>query len=349
VLQILKHLIHSRPEATIRRSLIMGGASLAAVLWLFFMQALEGQWTWMIHRDDHLWRHLPQLSAEALPIPIAFILWAQLMEKLDGKFVLCFSPSFGAFTIAFLIAGVGVIAFPQLQQLMIQFMTAEHALDAFRRFQLIMFVAGVITGLFVVVPVGECLKRVIRHPRPAIVAIIAASAAANYYWLMRIMWEQMCNWTLTGVYSFLSIFHMNIAGHVWSPSDTVTSLVIESPYFVIRVDPSCNGLEGIFLFNFMLSVMLLVDWELFKRRSLILLYGFGVLYMFVINILRISLFFTLGYWAYRPNAWKWVQGLRGAPVYLFHSYVGWVFYLAAFGIFAAWLYRKRTTGLPLRT
>jgi exosortase/archaeosortase family protein len=201
-----------------------------------------------------------------------------------------------------------------------------------------MFAASVVAGLFVAAPFAECLKRAIRHPRLAIIAVIAASAAANYYLLSEVMWKQMCNWTLNGIYTLLSIFHMNIHAYPGA-SNEARLILLRSPYFGINIWADCSGLEGIFLFNFMLSIVFLMDWEIFKRRSILLLYGFGIMYMFILNILRISLFFALGYWAYRPDAPEWVQHLQGAPIYLFHSYIGWLIYLVAFASFAAQMYR----------
>ncbi|MDE3059768.1 MAG: exosortase/archaeosortase family protein [Pseudomonadota bacterium] len=299
-----------------QRYLSIGSQSLAAVLTLFILNAFQGGWTWMQHVRDGLARHILQLPAEFVPIPFAFLLWVRLMER-ERPFVLRFSPFFGALGIACLAAIPQLLAFPDLRQYL--------------------FGAAVVSSLFVLVSFADCLGRMIRQPRPAIVAILAASAACNYYWLMRTLWAQMIGWTAHTVHVILRFY--GAAAFAMPHPKWQGSFIIGSHYFRASVNPGCNGLEGIFLFNFLLSVMLLLDWQLFRRRSLILLYGLGVIYMFFVNAIRITVLFSIGYWAYRPDAWPFMWHFRGATLEMFHSYEGWVFYLIAFGLFAAWLYR----------
>jgi exosortase/archaeosortase family protein len=307
--------------AGLKRLLFIGSISLAAVFSLFALQAFQGEWHWVAETT-----HVSQFSAEAIPIPIAFLLWVHLMEKKGQKFTLGFSLVFCILTIEFLTMGQ-VLWKPLKQQVL---------------------VIGVTAGLFMFISFRECLVRAKNDIRPAIVAVIAATAAINYYELMRTLWEEMSNWTKIVVAALLRLFRMDISSTDvvrWDPSFP-PNLTIKSPYFGIQVYGSCNGLEGIFLFMFMLSAMLLIDWDMFKRRSITLLYGFGIIYMFFFNALRIFTFFTLGYWAYNPRAWNWVHSFQGAPLSLFHSYVGWGFYLWAFGIFAAWMYWPRLDTKP---
>lgn len=296
------------------RYLSIGAVSLAGVLTLFILQAFFFG-TWLLENGQHL----EQLSAEFLPVPIAFLLWVRCMEKSE-KFNLSFSPFFCALAMEAYVA-LFVIRAPA--------------------FTVGILLVAVLAGFFILVPFGEALGRLISRPREALILTIAATAAANYYWLTRVIWVQIVDATAHVVYAVLYLFDNSIVINTRKMAEIeMAGIEIYSGYFNILVNPSCSGLEGIFLFAFMLSVMLLIDWDLFKRRSILLLYALGVILMFFVNALRITAFFTVGYWAYRPDAWEWVQSLKGAPVFLFHSYVGWVFYLIAFGLFAGWMYRR---------
>jgi len=297
------------------RLLTACSGSFAAVATIFIFHALEGEWTWF----QHLGRHFAsQIAVEFLPIPIMFMLWLRYMDH-RKKFVMAFSPLFCAISIVF-------------------FVTAQEMASDYN-LQQELFVAGVISALFIMVPFSAALGRMLLNPRVTICAIVGSAAACNYYWLQSTMWEKMCGWTAQAAFKIL---------HPYSPSFSTFitphqhNFIIISPHFQIQINPGCNGLEGIFLFNFLLSAMLLIDWELFKRKSIVLLYAFGVVYMFYINALRIVSFFTLGFWAYNPYAWHWMWYLQSAPLILFHSYVGWVFYLIGFGVFAGWMYTSTT-------
>jgi exosortase/archaeosortase family protein len=196
---------------------------------------------------------------------------------------------------------------------------------------------AIITGLFVLAPFAECLRRAIHNPRLTFTAFVAGSAVCNYYWLMNTLWSLMCGWTTKMVYAILHFCGANV-----NVKATIHNhqFQLASPYFNIVIYPPCNGLEGIFLFVFMLSVLFIFDWRYFADRSILRLYIGGIAYMFIVNALRISAFFTLGYWAYNPGAWEWVRAFQAAPLVLFHTYAGWVVYLGAFCAFVNYLYAK---------
>jgi len=307
------------------RYLSIGCVVLAGMLTLFFFQwASEGRWMLKAHS------RVVELSAQFLPVPFAFLAWVYVMERME-KFKLSFSPVFCILSMECFFAVQMARPWYDLSQWLLG--------------------AAIIAGFFVLVPFMEAMRRIWQQPRPAFVALFAATAAFNYYALLRSVWEIMCTGTANVVYGVMKLFGYNVGMRVeFLRSEGVGRSVIRisSPDFGVLVFPDCSGLEGIFLFGFLLSVMLLLDWELFKRKSILLLYAFGAVYMFFMNALRIFVFFSIGYWAYRPGAWEWMQSLRGAPIMLFHSYIGWVFYLIAFGVFAWWMYRsagrKQLTG-----
>jgi exosortase/archaeosortase family protein len=300
----------SHPDLmVINRYMAIGSISLSGVLMLFILQAIvEGHWTWVSY--GALGSHLPQLSVEFLPIPFVFFLWLRVIEC-NRLIPLRFSPLACALSIAAFTIAQEVVKFPTLCQYV--------------------FATAIFSGLFVLVSFRECLRRATHNPLPTFVAIVAGSAACSYYWLSNIIWKKICGWTTYAVYATLHLF--GAQAHVSRGAWPSNSFEIISPYFYIQVFSGCSGIEGIVLFIFMLSIVFLYDWELYRSRRILLLYVVGVIYMFFINVLRITAFFMFGYWAFNPNAWEWVQSLKGAPLDLFHTYVGWVFYLIAFVLF----------------
>lgn len=310
----------SVPSA-IRRYLTVGGAALAGVLAPFAVQALKGNWHWVgVERVQHVVPHV----VEFLPVPVAFLLWLRIAER-DGELALSFSPFFCALSVAGFAAG--------------------QELETGSRLWPFAFATGVIAALFILAPCGECLRRMIRQLRPVVVAAVAATAVCNYYWLSRMLARTTVSWTTAEVYALLTAFGVNAIAY--RDTSYPAALVISSHQFSLEVFADCSGWEGVFLFNFLLSVMLLINWQLYRRRSILLLYALGIIYMFGINALRIAAIFTVGYWAYRPDAWEWVHSMRGTPLSQFHTYAGWFVYLAAFQLFDIWLYlsalRERST------
>ena len=117
-------------------------------------------------------------------------------------------------------------------------------------------------------------------------------------------------------------------------------MMVLSKYFVVEVYRTCSGLEGMSLFIFLLSIIFLLDWRIFRQVRILEIYLIGILYMFFINAVRIASVFSVGYHAWDPAASGFAKSLRGAPIELFHSFVGHIYYLTAFAIFAAIMYRR---------
>jgi exosortase/archaeosortase family protein len=325
IFQKIKQWAQSPSGMEIWRSLFVGSISLAAVVFMFAIHVLAGEWTWVQKFGRHF---SSQLTVEFFPVPLAFILWFRLVEQ-DKKFTFSFSPFYLL---------LSIFCFVEARETVWNY-DFELQKEIYTNLQQDFFGIGVIAALFIFVPVEEVLLRMAQTPRKSLCALVAGSAACNYYWFMHTLWEQMCTWTSRSALAVLQFLQMNATSNIYTPWKS--SVMIASPYFTIFVNAACNGLEGILLFNFLLSILMLHDWDSFKRKSILFLYAVGIIYIFCVNVLRIVSFFSLGYWANHPDAWGWVQSLKGAPVYLFHSYVGWVYYFIAFELFAAWLYRNK--------
>ncbi len=104
VSHIISEWAKSDAGLALHRYLTIGCVSLSGVLTLFIFRALQGRWRWVIEHHGH---HVSQLSAELLPVPVAFILWLRLTERKD-KLTLAFSP---------LACAISVAAFTVMQEI----------------------------------------------------------------------------------------------------------------------------------------------------------------------------------------------------------------------------------------
>lgn len=304
--------LQSPAALTWGRYLGIASVSLLGVLVLFFILNSSVEADLYINNSHHV---LP-VAVMFIPAPIAFLFWLRLIEHQGGRLAMRTSPLWLGISIGMFLS-VLTVTMPQLR--------------------IACFAAGVICGFLVHVPPREYWRCIRRNPLAVVVLLIAATASINYYWLMKAIWVEMRGLTTYTVFHTLQFF--NFDAYAKAHPRVNTTIFIYSPHFMIWVNNACNGLEGIFLFNFLLSIMFLLDWHIFGRWKLFLVYALGIAYMFIVNALRITLFFTVGYWAYRPDVPAWVQSMRGWPVMMFHSYIGWVLYLLAFGLFALVLYR----------
>ena len=306
--------IASDKRAVVTRYVSVVCISLPVVLTLFFLQAIvEERWSWMANHDE-IASHLSQMAVQFFAIPFVFLLWLRAVER-EKPIDLKFSP---------LACAISSIAFTLAQEVTSNLIIFQCFLGF-----------AIVSGLFVLVPFREFLQRVKSNPKPTFAAVIASTCAMNYYLLMHSIWDWMVDYTSKIVLVMLKVFLNDVSTSTGTKDGVRFFTNVISPYFNISVYSGCNGLEGIFLFVFMLSVLFLYDWEFYKNRRFFLRYFLGVIFMFFINALRISMFFMLGYVANNPASWSWLHAFTGAPLTLFHSYVGWVFYLIAFMIFIA--------------
>src|SRR5262249_26340809 len=108
----------------------------------------------------------------------------------------------------------------------------------------------------------------------------------------------------------------------------------------LRLYPACSGLEGVFLFYFLLAAMMLIDWRLFSSRRVLAYFLIAFIYMFFLNAFRITALFMVGDCAWRPDASAFAVSFRDWPLMMFHDWVGWLVYLSAFLLFAAIVYLR---------
>src|SRR5262249_24063071 len=156
------------------------------------------------------------------------------------------------------------------------------------------------------VPLKTCWRCVIHQWRPAGIAIIAATTVWNYFHLLHGPFlNPLTRWTTQAVHAVLQLFDPTISvSKLPQPNSYYT---IASSSYAIHFAPHCSGIEGIFLFQFLLSGLTLTHWDSFSKRAVVPLYFMAAVYSFLVNVIRISALYAVGYWAYRPDAWSWVK------------------------------------------
>jgi exosortase/archaeosortase family protein len=262
------------------------------------------------------------IAASALLPAIPYLLWLRLKE--------CDEPCKLRFS--FLAAAASLGCFTALA---LRHHTARHIWTMTDDKWLLLL--GVCSGWFVRLPLQEGLRRVRKHWRATCVFLFCAVSPWTYF----VLWY-------TRVFAFVSLTTTHITSWLLNNCGIAVEnyhtrkIIIESAYFKIEMSPPCSGLEGVFMAIYMLSLLFLWDWDFFSKKRLSLIYALVISAMFLMNSIRIALFFTVGHWAYHPNAWEWIQRFRGAPLYLFHSYIGWILYLMTFWLLVHILYKTRS-------
>ncbi len=198
---------------------------------------------------------------------------------------------------------------------------------------------AIVSALFVRIGIKNAFNFVRKEPRYSMAAVFAGASPWLFYWLIKDYWQVACGFAAKATQVLLSGLGLNITAYPDDPGTRDPNFILGTDYWKIQVFSDCSGFEGICLFIYLLSMLLMMDWNLLKRYSMTLLYSIGVFYMMAFNVLRISSLYTLGYFAYDPGANVFMREFKGAPVAIFHSYVGWTYYLVAFSIFAWVLYK----------
>lgn len=92
--------------------------------------------------------------------------------------------------------------------------------------------------------------------------------------------------------------------------------------FKAAIDSPCSGIESTFLFTMLYLFIASLDWNVFNKKKLIIMFIPGVISVFILNIFRIFILFLLGAYVSPDLA-------LGA----FHTNASWILFLAYFGLF----------------
>jgi exosortase E/protease (VPEID-CTERM system) len=145
-------------------------------------------------------------------------------------------------------------------------------------------------------------------------ALAAAAASAAAMQWTRTHWAGMERVTFEGVRLFLTPF---VPGVQANPA----TLVIDTGRFAVEISARCSGVEGMgLMLAFCCLWLLLFRGEYIFPRALVLIPA-GLLLIFVLNIVRISLLVLLGH-----------VGLEPIAIYGFHSQAGWLAFNFAAGL-----------------
>lgn len=265
-------------------------------------------------RRDELF--VPELFGQFVPFLIALFIWLSAMHRLSALRLSLQPALLGLSAAAFIVslALFGNRDYAPFRELGIQI--------------------GVFAGMFAFVSGGQYWHYIALSPARFSFAVAAALCSKLYYLSSTFFWERMCQAAAILVGYILDPFipNLDVTSRIGAP------IIVASRHFGLEIYEPCSGLEGIFLFFFLLLAMFIVDWPLFKGRKWWLLFPFGVVYIFLFNGLRIASIFVLGHWAWQPSASAWQASFRTTPVEIFHSYAGWVYYLVAFAIFVKVFY-----------
>ena len=245
-----------------------------------------------------------------LSITFMHVLWVQAIER-QKPFSLALQPHFIFLAVALLVLA--------------PYFFMHHGRYAYIAISL--FIAVLCTFAFI--PPRIALLRASEHCRLTAVALFAASLDKIYFFAKSLLWEALSNATAVGIRTLLRAGGIHTTS--WSATTDKPGVFVKLPEFTMKILPECSGLEGIFLFYYLLALILLIDWRIFSRWSLTELYATGFVYMFLMNVLRIfSYMLFIRHVGYTDASARLID--------LFHSNIGWVIYLAAFGIFMTGMY-----------
>jgi exosortase/archaeosortase family protein len=111
---------------------------------------------------------------------------------------------------------------------------------------------------------------------------------------------------------------------------------LRTPLLDLSINTACSGLEGITFFITVFSFMMMLDYKLLPTRTIVLGYLTGIVFMWALNLFRITAFFMFGSWA--VEQWGEEKGGEFA-LNLFHNNVGWILYAVGIGIYFILFYR----------
>ena len=197
---------------------------------------------------------------------------------------------------------------------------------------------AVLGGCFIFVHPKAFFRHAFFDRRLATVAVIGVTASATYTLLEYELWQTLCLSAARACQKLLALFDIETSISLVRMRWNVPVL-LSSQQFNILVYQPCSGFEGIFLFIFLLSALLMIDWKMLRILPITELYMIGIIYMHGMNVLRIFSLFLLGYYANAPDAPPWLARQKDVAVDVLHSYIGQIYYIIAFMLFSYIMYR----------
>jgi len=205
-----------------------------------------------------------------------------------------------------------------------------------------MAVVGVIAGFFALIPFRPFVEHLRHDHRAVAVAIVAALCPNTYLALNLWAWSHLSGVTNAMIRGALWV--CGFATTIYTTEEkggdgklTDFNVHIASSDFSVHIGSLCSGFEGVFMFVFLLSVFVLLDWRLFSKVTrLWVAYLLTIPFILIINVSRISGLFLYAEWYIW---WYKGNGVGRATMEAFHSNIGWMLYFVAFTAFLPLLYR----------
>lgn len=172
---------------------------------------------------------------------------------------------------------------------------------------------------------AEVLARMRSQPNMMLAAGVVLCTQAFQAKIIHIFWSHLARMTGTLVAGLLRLLGMDVT------DVGKYDILLKGKHFSAIVGPGCSGLEGIFFFISLFSILLVFESRTYPWTRNAFVYVVGCFYMFALNIVRISLFFAIASWI----AVRYQDDAKATRVLLlvFHSHIGWVIYLVAIFMF----------------
>lgn len=107
----------------------------------------------------------------------------------------------------------------------------------------------------------------------------------------------------------------------------IPPFILQVESFAVRIEQACSGLDSLFMFSILYWVIGIIDWKVFNKRKLFLMFIPAAIGLFLVNIVRVYLIILVGV-LYSPEL----------ALQLFHTYAGMIFFIIYFGIFMKLFY-----------
>ena len=161
-------------------------------------------------------------------------------------------------------------------------------------------------------------------------AFLAGTSRLAYDLLNPVLWK-----ALSQVYIPLLVGTLKSIG--FEVSRGTSDLIISHPSLVVKIQPGCSGLDGVFFFIGVFSALMIFDFSKFSRKNLFKIFAAGSGLMLVLNYFRLLAFLIYGYAITGEASSK--EG-SSAMLQLFHSNVGWLLYSSGIMGWTCWVYQR---------
>lgn len=187
-----------------------------------------------------------------------------------------------------------------------------------------------ITWSMAIVPGTFWVRWVQQRPSAFIAGAIVGILSRSTGYFAQMLWPPLRHYTFATVDLMLRVLGLSVV------SDPSQSL-LGTPRFVVRIAPTCSGLEGIALICAFVAVYLWLYRSEYRFPAALVLIPIAIASIWILNAVRITALILIG---------QWYSQVAAAG---FHTVAGWIFFnLTAFGLVsvsrhARWVMRTDAT------